>query len=84
MFKYYLFICEAAIKATRYSKKRLTYKVLFRDLYYRLRSLRNVEAYRSAIKVIVLLVLIRLGRFRIKYSRLRSASNIPNNSISPL
>lgn len=59
MFEDYLFIARLLAKLLGIvAGSSLTYKALLRDLHYRLRSLRNVEAYRSAIEAIVLLVLI--------------------------
>jgi hypothetical protein len=51
----------------------LTHEVPLRDVHHRLRSLRNVEAYRSAVAATVSSVLIQSECSGIKDGRLRSA-----------
>lgn len=74
MFEDYSFMCELLAKPLGTAAgSGLTHEVPLRDLHHSLRSLRNVEAYRSAVEATVLPVLIQPECFGIKDSRLRSA-----------
>lgn len=69
MFEHYSSMCEAAAKPLGIAGSGLTHEVPFRDLHHRLRSLHDVEAYRTAVEATVLSVTISPAHIGIKGSR---------------